>query len=641
MCAAPTARHRQAARRHPADPMSGLGKGHDAAAHSKAPQRQPALPPPGRNSGHRPCDNSDDSSDSDFVRLSKPRRQPAKPAAQPAAAGKRATAAGKHAPPAPQARAQQAPAAANQRHQQQLPRGAAAAAKPQQALLRQQAGGSQQPQRQHPPPAATLQQREQHPPAGNPLQPPARRPAHGAVSGGSRQAVQGAVGGGGRPPKPSAAPAQKRKGQAASGAGAGVSKKAKAAQPPPRWAEGAADADNSSSGDDDFVPGSLRPVLLPTVPLEVAPRAAPPRKRQADGGGRGGGRSGQGGGMAAVDPGFGERVAVIRLDSLELARWPGEAAWRQRVEQLDMLHATDAPARMPSLNFTSCPPCVESAGWQASTAGIRRVAPWQPSSSALATGARCGGGAASGARVISTPSLLSYDLSQLGGSFQGVLLQLHALGGGGRSGRTSRDGVAQPGAPAGGSGRTSGSPSWEQLEALQLGDDVVANGLLFVWASKAAVAPAVRWMARRGFKLVENLMWVLLGANGAPLQVRCGRVRGRRLGGREVLGWEQAHVTHGGGAAHAACHRSLLLTLLNPLSVTGHNAPRLPHHHRSCTLRCSAARTRRCWLGGGATRRSSTWSCATSARPTSLPRRRCARGRSPTRVGLLGLKGWQ
>lgn len=165
-------------------------------------------------------------------------------------------------------------------------------------------------------------------------------------------------------------------------------------------------------------------------------------------------------------------------------------------------------------------------GWQASAAGIRRVAPYRaalpPAAPAIQPGALVAQQPARGA-VIRTQDLLSFDWSRLGGGFLGVLLQL------GDSLPSSRPAALPAAADAAGAApaaeqavcAAAAGPqalSWQGLAAcLRLGDGVLPCGLVFVWASKASVAPAVRLLGALGCKYVENLTWVQLGAGNRPL----------------------------------------------------------------------------------------------------------------------------
>ena len=185
--------------------------------------------------------------------------------------------------------------------------------------------------------------------------------------------------------------------------------------------------------------------------------------------------------------------------------------------QLSPLHAKTVPLL----------PCCY-AGWQASAAGIRRVAPYRaalpPAAPAIQPGALVAQQPARGA-VIRTQDLLSFDWSRLGGGFLGVLLQL------GDSLPSSRPAALPAAADAAGAApaaeqavcAAAAGPqalSWQGLAAcLRLGDGVLPCGLVFVWASKASVAPAVRLLGALGCKYVENLTWVQLGAGNRPLLV--------------------------------------------------------------------------------------------------------------------------
>ncbi|KAL4428095.1 hypothetical protein ABPG75_002184 [Micractinium tetrahymenae] len=240
---------------------------------------------------------------------------------------------------------------------------------------------------------------------------------------------------------------------------------------------------DGSSSENEFVPGSLKHTAMPVLPAVLpAPQAS---KKASGKGRRGAGAAAATAAAAAAPEGFGERVEVLRLDTTKPSRWPG---------------------------------------WQASVVGIRRVAPYQPATGS-ATGAASQPGSpaqqqqpAAGSAVVHTADLLSYDLDRLGVGFLGVLLQL------GDSllpnGRAALPAAAHSAGMEAAAGETAASQalSWQRLAAcLRLGDGALPCGLVCVWASKAAVAPAIRLLGALGCKYVENLTWVQLGPDNKPL----------------------------------------------------------------------------------------------------------------------------
>ncbi|KAI3428742.1 hypothetical protein D9Q98_007565 [Chlorella vulgaris] len=261
---------------------------------------------------------------------------------------------------------------------------------------------------------------------------------------------------------------------------------------------------DSSSNDDAVPPASLkqavslsRPATRKQAPaLKAAQRSGKAGARPtARGGARAASRIAVAAAAAAEEAAFGSRVTLIRLDQgNDLTRWPG---------------------------------------WQASAAGVRRVAAYR--SAAYAPGSD--GGTGTCAKLVRTPDVLGYELSQLGGGFQGLLINL-----GDGSGLTSQQLEQQQqrldGRPAAGDGSSvKGRAVLDMLcDRLQLGRDVMSCGLLFIWAAKGQAAAAVRFMTQQGFKYVENLTWLQLGPNNKPLEAsplfRCSHrtlLMGRRV----------------------------------------------------------------------------------------------------------------
>lgn len=227
---------------------------------------------------------------------------------------------------------------------------------------------------------------------------------------------------------------------------------------------------DSSSNDDAVPPASLkqavslsRPATRKQAPaLKAAQRSGKAGARPtARGGARAASRIAVAAAAAAEEAAFGSRVTLIRLDQgNDLTRWPG---------------------------------------WQASAAGVRRVAAYR--SAAYAPGSD--GGTGTCAKLVRTPDVLGYELSQLGGGFQGLLINL-----GDGSGLTSQQLEQQQqrldGRPAAGDGSSvKGRAVLDMLcDRLQLGRDVMSCGLLFIWAAKGQAAAAVRFMTQQGFKYV-------------------------------------------------------------------------------------------------------------------------------------------
>ena len=255
-------------------------------------------------------------------------------------------------------------------------------------------------------------------------------------------------------------------------------------------------APGSSSDEDEFVAGSLKPWLAPPPPPKLAPPAPTGGKKQAAAGAKGGAA----GAAAAMDGGgeFGSRVSLIRLDQGDPARWPG---------------------------------------WQASAAGIRSVAPYCPAAVSGAGSRPCccsGAGSSpgstsdtSGGSVVHTSDFLGYSLSQLGTGFLGVLINHAGLSGANTSGSTL---------------------TFDMLcSQLQLDRRVMSSGLLFLWAAKGQTSQAVRFMAKQGFKYVGE--WPAAAASTA-LAAFC--IYCSKSVDFFIAGSREPHVAHTGAQQQAS-----------------------------------------------------------------------------------------
>lgn len=296
---------------------------------------------------------------------------------------------------------------------------------------------------------------------------------------------------------------------------------------------------DDGSSEDEFVAGSLKRAPAPPMPA-----AKPTRQASKPGCNRG--RHGAAASVSAQE-GFGARVEVVRLDTTEPRQWPGGCCDEAPCPLFRAQQRNRPAGRLQRQGKEACSLPVPSlscyswdAGWQASVAGIRRILPPAVRQAA-------------GGSVVHARDILTYDLSRFGGGFLGMLLQFgdslppdppaalpaaaKAAGMPPASGQTgARTAAAAPHAL-----------SWQSLAAcLRLGDGVLPCGLVFVWASKASVAPAVRLLGTLGCKYVENLTWVQLGPDNKALLVRterpvplsmlrCGGARGCKAELRSVM----------------------------------------------------------------------------------------------------------
>jgi hypothetical protein len=115
------------------------------------------------------------------------------------------------------------------------------------------------------------------------------------------------------------------------------------------------------------------------------------------------------------------------------------------------------------------------------------------------------GGTGTCAELVRTPDVLGFELSQLGGGFQGLLINL-GDGSGLKSQQSEQQQQRQDSPAAASDGRSDcfkGRAALDMLcDRLQHGRDVMSCGLLFIWAAKGQAAAAVRFMTQQGFKYV-------------------------------------------------------------------------------------------------------------------------------------------
>lgn len=57
---------------------------------------------------------------------------------------------------------------------------------------------------------------------------------------------------------------------------------------------------------------------------------------------------------------------------------------------------------------------------------------------------------------------------------------------------------------------------WLIQNKLKIGDDLMDNGIVFVWGSNSNIGPLFRYFANQGFQYVENFMFAMLDRQKIP-----------------------------------------------------------------------------------------------------------------------------